>query len=81
VKLRDAGAMLNAGRDLAAVLQALEMSEATLVRWRAGHRREADSSLGSMTPAGFAAACAASASAKASAPAVHAAVCQGGTHP
>jgi len=40
-KLRDADAMLNAGRDLAAVLQALEISEATLVRWRAGHRREA----------------------------------------
>jgi len=34
-KLRDADAMLNAGRDLAAVLQALEISEATLVRWRA----------------------------------------------
>jgi hypothetical protein len=34
-KLRDADAMLNAGKDLAAVLQALEISEATLVRWRA----------------------------------------------
>jgi hypothetical protein len=34
-KLRDADAMLNAGRDLAAVLQALEISEATLARWRA----------------------------------------------
>jgi transposase-like protein len=27
--------MLNAGKDLAAVLQALEISEATLARWRA----------------------------------------------
>ena len=33
-KLRDADAMLNAGHDLAAVLQALEVSEATLHRWR-----------------------------------------------
>jgi len=33
-KLRDADAMLAAGRDLAAVLQALEVSEATLHRWR-----------------------------------------------
>lgn len=33
-KLRDADAMLNAGKDLAAVLQALEISEATLDRWR-----------------------------------------------
>ncbi len=32
-KLRDADAMLNAGKDLAAVLQALEISEATLARW------------------------------------------------
>ena len=29
-KLRDADAMLNAGKDLAAVLQALEISESTL---------------------------------------------------
>ena len=35
VKLRDADAMLNAGKDLAAVLQSLEISEATLHRWRA----------------------------------------------
>jgi len=41
VKLRDADAMLNAGKDLAAVLQALEVSDSTLERWRAGHRREA----------------------------------------
>jgi putative transposase len=34
-KLRDADAMLNAGKNLAAVLQALEISEATLARWRA----------------------------------------------
>ena len=34
-KLRDADAMLNAGKDLAAVLQALEISEATLACWRA----------------------------------------------
>jgi transposase-like protein len=33
-KLRDADAMLNAGKDLAAVLQALEVSEATYLRWR-----------------------------------------------
>ena len=33
-KLRDADAMLNAGQDLAAVLQKLEVSEATLDRWR-----------------------------------------------
>ena len=34
-KLRDADAMFNAGKDLAAVLQSLEVSEATLHRWRA----------------------------------------------
>jgi transposase-like protein len=33
-KLRDADAMLNAGKDLAAVLQSLEVSEATYHRWR-----------------------------------------------
>jgi transposase-like protein len=33
-KLRDADAMLNAGKDLSAVLQALEVSESTLDRWR-----------------------------------------------
>ena len=33
-KLRDADAMLNAGKDLAAVLQALEVSESTYLRWR-----------------------------------------------
>jgi putative transposase len=33
-KLRDADAMLNSGRDVAAVLQALEVSEATYHRWR-----------------------------------------------
>jgi putative transposase len=33
-KLRDADAMLNAGKDLAAVLQALEVSESALDRWR-----------------------------------------------
>ena len=33
-KLRDADAMLNAGRDLAAVLQALEVSEQSYYRWR-----------------------------------------------
>lgn len=33
-KLRNADAMLNAGKDLAAVLQALEVSEATYHRWR-----------------------------------------------
>lgn len=34
-KLRDADAMLSAGKDLAVVLQTLEVSEATLCRWRA----------------------------------------------
>lgn len=33
-KLCDADAMLGAGKDLAAVLQALEVSESTLERWR-----------------------------------------------
>ena len=33
-KLRDADAILNAGKELAAVLQALEISEATYHRWR-----------------------------------------------
>ena len=33
-KLRDADAMLNAGKDLAVVLQALEVSESTYERWR-----------------------------------------------
>jgi transposase-like protein len=33
-KLRDAEAMLNSGKDLAAVLQALEVSESTYARWR-----------------------------------------------
>lgn len=33
-KLRDADTMLNAGKELAAVLQALEISESTFERWR-----------------------------------------------
>lgn len=33
-KLRDAEAMLNSGKDLAAVLQSLEVSEATYHRWQ-----------------------------------------------
>lgn len=33
-KLQNAEAMLNAGQDLAAVLQSLEVSEATYHRWR-----------------------------------------------
>ena len=33
-KLRDADAMLNVGKDEAAVLQALEVSETTYERWR-----------------------------------------------
>ena len=33
-KLRDADAMLNAGKETAVVLQALEVSEATYDRWR-----------------------------------------------
>lgn len=34
-KLRDADAMLNSGKDLAVVLQVLEVSESTYERWRA----------------------------------------------
>jgi hypothetical protein len=34
-KLRDADAMLNAGKDLAVALQALEISDSTYERWRA----------------------------------------------
>src|SRR5436305_1094654 len=34
-KLRDAEAMLNAGKDLAVALQALEISQSTYERWRA----------------------------------------------
>jgi len=37
-KLRDAEAMLNAGKELAVVLQALEVSEATYTRWRNQYR-------------------------------------------
>ena len=33
-KLRDADAMLNSGKELSAVLQGLEISEATYQRWR-----------------------------------------------
>ena len=33
-KLRDADALLNSGKDLAAVLQSLQISESTLERWR-----------------------------------------------
>jgi putative transposase len=33
-KVRDADAMLNSGKELSAVLQALEVSESTLERWR-----------------------------------------------
>ena len=33
-KLRDADAMLNAGKELSAVMQALEVSESTYARWR-----------------------------------------------
>ena len=33
-KLRDADVMLNSGKDMAAVLQSLEISEATYQRWR-----------------------------------------------
>jgi putative transposase len=33
-KLRDADAMLSAGKDQAAVFQALEVSESTYLRWR-----------------------------------------------
>jgi len=33
-KLRNADAMLNAGKELGAVLQALEVSESTYERWR-----------------------------------------------
>ncbi len=33
-KLRDAEAMLNSGKDLAVVLQALEVSESSYLRWK-----------------------------------------------
>lgn len=33
-KLRDAAAMLNSGKDIAAVLQSLEISESTYERWK-----------------------------------------------
>ena len=33
-KLRDADALLSAGKELSAVLQSLEVSEATYLRWR-----------------------------------------------
>ena len=33
-KLRDADAILNTGKELAAVLQSLEVSESTYLRWR-----------------------------------------------
>jgi putative transposase len=33
-KLRDAEAMLNAGKDLAGVLQVLEVSESSYLRWK-----------------------------------------------
>jgi putative transposase len=33
-KLRDADAMLNAGKDLASVLQSLEISESSYLRWK-----------------------------------------------
>ena len=33
-KLRDADALLTAGKDLAAVLQTLEVSESTYLRWK-----------------------------------------------
>ncbi len=33
-KLRDADAMLNAGKEMAVVLQTLEVSESTYLRWR-----------------------------------------------
>jgi putative transposase len=34
-KLRDASALLNAGKDMAVVLQTLEVSESTYERWKA----------------------------------------------
>jgi putative transposase len=36
-KLRDADALLNAGKDLAVVLQTLELNETTYERWRSQH--------------------------------------------
>ena len=52
-KLRDADAMLNAGNELAVVLQTLEVSEATLVRWRKQHggMRADPGFVGLITPA------------------------------
>ena len=50
-KLLDADAMLNAGKDLAAVLQALEISNTTLDRWRAGHNSATGAQGSGNTPA------------------------------
>ena len=64
------------------VFDGLRDAKAITAAWKDdyNHRRP-HGSLGFQTPAGFAAACAASASAKASAPAAHAAVCLGQTQP
>lgn len=64
------------------VFDSLRDARAITAAWKDdyNHRRP-HGSLGFQTPAGFAAACAASASAKASAPAAHAAVCLGQTQP
>ncbi|GIX00563.1 MAG: hypothetical protein KatS3mg111_3895 [Pirellulaceae bacterium] len=40
-KLREADAMLSAGKTIGQVCQALEISEPTFHRWRNGHRRAA----------------------------------------
>ena len=52
-KLRDADVMFNAGQDLAAVLQSLEVSEATYHRWRAqygGKQRRSPTDEGGFRP-------------------------------
>ena len=41
-KLREADAMLAAGKTIGQVCQVLEVSEPTFHRWRNGHRREAE---------------------------------------
>ena len=48
-KLRDADAMLSAGKDLGAVLQALEVSEATLLNTCVASHRRRSSSVGAVS--------------------------------
>ena len=64
------------------IFDGLHDARAITAAWKDDYNyRRPHGSLGFQTPAGFAAACAASASAKASAPAAHAAICPGQTQP